>query len=410
MRARVPTFFCRACLLATVAGTGLSSAAFALQPDGTDRARPASAADRAHRTDHSPMFLLGQKLKGKSVYSSRDENLGSVEDMIIDRGSGQIAYLILKTGTTLGMGGKLIAAPYSSFGWDQMEKHVLLNSSPDEVKAWPEFQKDKWMAAGEDRSSLSRTLANQYYKPTSDQPAYPADKNLEDARVKGRISQITRKPGAGTPEEIVITVTTDDNQTKQVVVGPSWYMAGNSITFYRDAPIDMRVIRVDQGGRQTLLARSVSMNSKDVPLYDDRGVPTWSGTRITDSRRTDMVSTPFVLSTDIVGKQIECRGEKCGKVSDLIIEVVSGQVAFLSVDPDQNILGIGDTKRMVPWTVVMAVGADKVMLDASKSMIVNAQQLPSDFRSFGTDGSYKNVYQAYDVQAPTFTPARDSRQ
>ena len=370
------------------------------QRERTAEKDPASSHRDAQSGSHRLVFVPGDSMKGKEVYNTGDEKLGTVNDLIIERGSGQIAYVVLETGTILGMGGKYVVAPYSAFGWDQMDKHVLLNSTPDAIKAWPEFDKQAWSGRGHPESALSRTLSNQYYKEWSSDKTYPTDKNLRDEKISGRVTNIVRQPTPKGPEELVVTVTDSDGRTRNVAVGPSWYLAGNSVQIYRGTPVDMRIISIDRDGRQTLVARSVSVNSRSIDLYDDNARPYWADTNRTTDRQGNRTATALILSDEIVGKKVDCRGEQCGEIDDIIVECTTGRVAFVSIDPDQNTLGIGDTNRLAPWPVVVGIRADRVLLDADKTMVVNARETPSDPKVL-TDW-YRDAYRSFDIQPAAF--------
>src|SRR5262249_35821811 len=105
--------------------------------------------------------------------------------------------------------------------------------------------------------------------------------------------------------------------------------------------------------------------------------------------------------------KVDCRGNECGKVHDVIVERKSGEVAFLSIDPNENFLGIRDTKRLVPWAVAVVSADGKVRLDASKEMGLASPETPSDAQTLNSGGMADMVYKAYDVKAPEFRAAKE---
>lgn len=379
----------------------------ARQPDSTRHNDKNQHNDSAHRQangDYQPNFVSGDKLRGKNVHNLAGDTLGEIDELIIDRGSGQIAYIVLKSGSFLGIGGKNVVVPYSAFGWNAADKRVTLETTPDVIKAWPEFNSEKWAASSRSENVLANSLADQYYAKATKPRAYPADKAAENTRIKGKIKEITRQSADGDSEMLVVTVVGDDNNPERVIVGPSWYLAGNSITLFRDAPVDIQVIRVDDAGSPAVLARNMKLDSRDVEFYDDKGTPLW--TRDKAAGRVSSAYTPFILSKEIDGKHVDSRGERFGKIDDLVIECHSGRVAFLSIDPDQNVLGLGDTKRLVPWTIAMSIGEDAVALDANKQMLAGSQATPSDLESLGNGDSYRGFYTPFEVNPPQFDRPR----
>ena len=122
-------------------------------------------------------------------------------------------------------------------------------------------------------------------------------------------------------------------------------------------------------------------------------------------------STPagrYLLMSDLPGSKIDCRGSELGRVHDVIVDRVSGEIGFLSVDPNQNFLGIGDTKRLVPWSVAHVTLAGGLRLDASKEMVLASPETPKDPTTLNTGGFADRAYKAFDVPMPRFERGRQA--
>lgn len=118
------------------------------------------------------------------------------------------------------------------------------------------------------------------------------------------------------------------------------------------------------------------------------------------------VRSAFFLLSEVDGANVECRGQSCGEVSDIILDQPSGTVAFYVIDPDENFLGIADTNRLVPATAAN-LGSDGVLrVDASKEMVLKSKELPDDLRTLEQGNGYQQIYSAYELDAPKFQPAR----
>ncbi len=63
---------------------------------------------------------------------------------MLDKSTGQVAYLVLDSGSFLGMGGKLFALPWNSIHFDKEEKCFRLNIDKERLKSAPGFDKDHW--------------------------------------------------------------------------------------------------------------------------------------------------------------------------------------------------------------------------------------------------------------------------
>ena len=83
-------------------------------------------------------------LKSDDVVNANDEKLGKIEDLMIDLGSGRIAYAVLSFGGFLGMGDKLFAIPWNALSVDTDEKRFVLNVKKETLEKAPGFDKDHW--------------------------------------------------------------------------------------------------------------------------------------------------------------------------------------------------------------------------------------------------------------------------
>jgi len=88
--------------------------------------------------------LSASTIIGDPVHNAMDENLGKIEDLMIDLSSGRVAYAVLSFGGFLGMGNKLFAVPFRAMKVDT-EKHAFVLDVPkDRLKDAPGFDKDNW--------------------------------------------------------------------------------------------------------------------------------------------------------------------------------------------------------------------------------------------------------------------------
>lgn len=70
---------------------------------------------------HNPSgrLIAGSHVSGTTVYNKAGEKLGSIEDVMIDKRSGRIAYAILSFGGFLGLGDKHHPLPWCTLTYDQ---------------------------------------------------------------------------------------------------------------------------------------------------------------------------------------------------------------------------------------------------------------------------------------------------
>jgi sporulation protein YlmC with PRC-barrel domain len=87
---------------------------------------------------------LATALLNKNVRNSAGENLGKIEDVVIDPATGNIQYAILSFGGVLGMGNKLFPIPWSSLDISPSRDYVLLNIDKDVLERAPGFDSNNW--------------------------------------------------------------------------------------------------------------------------------------------------------------------------------------------------------------------------------------------------------------------------
>src|SRR5580700_10912270 len=88
--------------------------------------------------------LAASTLEGDSVRNSAGEDLGKVDEIMIDLPSGRVAYAVLSFGGVLRMGNKLFAVPWSALRIDQDEKCFILDVDKRTLETAPGFDKDSW--------------------------------------------------------------------------------------------------------------------------------------------------------------------------------------------------------------------------------------------------------------------------
>src|SRR5439155_7655634 len=86
------------------------------------------------------------KIKSMKVKNDMNQNLGSIDDLVINLPHGKVKYLALSYGSTLGLGGKLFAVPLSAMTLThaQNETFLLVHVKEDALKNAPGFDKDHW--------------------------------------------------------------------------------------------------------------------------------------------------------------------------------------------------------------------------------------------------------------------------
>ena len=85
------------------------------------------------------------KIIGESVINRQGENVGKIQELLIDAKKNRVAYAVLSYGGFLGMGNKLFAMPWEAFEFSATENKLILNVEKEKLQNAPGFEKgDKW--------------------------------------------------------------------------------------------------------------------------------------------------------------------------------------------------------------------------------------------------------------------------
>ena len=106
----------------------------------------------------NPDFLSASTIKGDKVVNAAGDNIGKIEELMIDLDNGRVAYAVLSFGGFLGMGDKLFSIPWQALKLRLHEHAFLLDIPKDVLERAEGFDKDNWPLT---RGELSRSYT--YY-------------------------------------------------------------------------------------------------------------------------------------------------------------------------------------------------------------------------------------------------------
>jgi sporulation protein YlmC with PRC-barrel domain len=88
--------------------------------------------------------LSASTLEGDKVVNATGEDIGKIDEIMIDTRTGRVAYAVLSFGGFMGMGDKLFAVPWSRLSLDEDNKQFHLDVDKETLKQAPGFDKDNW--------------------------------------------------------------------------------------------------------------------------------------------------------------------------------------------------------------------------------------------------------------------------
>jgi sporulation protein YlmC with PRC-barrel domain len=107
-----------------------------------------------------PLEEPWQDMRGLDVYDIQDEQIGSVEDLYVDREVRLTSYLVVSAGGFLGIGKKHFLIPVEEVRRDGGEERVTVTQPREKVLNSPEFDPD----VGVPDADLQRAI-EAYYSP-----------------------------------------------------------------------------------------------------------------------------------------------------------------------------------------------------------------------------------------------------
>ena len=112
--------------------------------------------------ENIPVFLSADKMKGEKVTNINGDELGKIEDVMIDQDAGKIAYVVIKFGGFLGIGDKEFAIPWDALSGGQGGSPFTLKINKDILEKAEGFEKGKLPST---RDQLSKTYTYYGNKP-----------------------------------------------------------------------------------------------------------------------------------------------------------------------------------------------------------------------------------------------------
>src|SRR4051812_12045670 len=124
---------------------------------------------------HKSNVWLATALLSDRVRNSAGENLGKIEDIVVEPVTGNIEYAVLSFGGILGMGNKLFAIPWSALNISPNREYVLLNIDKATLERAPGFDADHWPNMSD---PMWRRSIHDYYGGTAPAQSAPRERTV----------------------------------------------------------------------------------------------------------------------------------------------------------------------------------------------------------------------------------------
>ncbi|HUJ00718.1 MAG TPA: PRC-barrel domain-containing protein [Usitatibacter sp.] len=91
-----------------------------------------------------PEVMAADTLQGDKVVNRGGDDLGTIEDIMIDVQRGRVAYAVMSCGGFLGMGDRLFAIPWNALTLEANRHCFVLDADRERFQKAPGFDKAHW--------------------------------------------------------------------------------------------------------------------------------------------------------------------------------------------------------------------------------------------------------------------------
>lgn len=88
--------------------------------------------------------VKASEVTGVNVKNTAGENLGEINEIVIDKSLGRVSYVVLDFGGLLGFGNKFFAVPWKLFTYNEEKDCFIVNLDKERLKNAPGFDKNNW--------------------------------------------------------------------------------------------------------------------------------------------------------------------------------------------------------------------------------------------------------------------------
>jgi sporulation protein YlmC with PRC-barrel domain len=93
-------------------------------------------------TRSSSNVISSDQVEGTAVYNTAGDKLGSIDDLMIDKQSGQVRYAVLEFGGFLGLGTDRYPLPWSLLRYDTSKDGYVVPIDKSTLDSAPRYAED----------------------------------------------------------------------------------------------------------------------------------------------------------------------------------------------------------------------------------------------------------------------------
>ena len=243
--------------------------------------------------------FMVEKILGSKVRNMKGEELGTIEDIVIDIDSGKVLYAVMDFGGFLGLGGKLFPVPWHSLAPLPSEGVFFLDISKEKLKEAPGYDKNNLPDMGDMHWG---TKIADFYEPPREGRGYvydygygvnfypniaqqdPLAKTFDPMSMKTLTGEVIKVDNV-IPEEgnilqmqVKLIVLVDKKEPVPVYLGPVWYIIGpdRRIPFKSGDRITVSGSWITSRTEPFMIATAVTKGNMTLHLRQKNGRPVWN--------------------------------------------------------------------------------------------------------------------------------------
>lgn len=334
-----------------------------------DQHQAQQQAKEAQQQAKAQAFARTSDLLGQAIRSEQGEELGELQDIVVEPRSGDIKYAVLARGGALGIGGDLHAIPMSALSKRAGEEHLTAKLTVEQLDEAQGFDADNWPDAANEalgdpdlaQPAMGATPGGEAEAGEAAAGTWRSAEQPRNPAVRGE--QHAGESAIGQAGEGRMT---DDARTQ----------APQGQQMAEDAATEAQ--REVQRIREEIRQRALAENTRIIPL--DR-----------ENLWAHKVS-------ELSGASVEAAGEELGSISDLVIDLNRDKLAYAIVSYGGT-LGVGDRMVAVPWSAVeIDRQNDQVVLDTPRQTLDQLAFEGDQFPDFADQQWAQRTHRAFGVE------------
>jgi len=88
-------------------------------------------------------LIAAEKVEGTRVYNGAGDQLGTVDEIMIGKRSGKVAYAVMSFGGFLGIGERYHPLPWNVLTYDESKGGYVVNMNEEQLKSAPHFAREE---------------------------------------------------------------------------------------------------------------------------------------------------------------------------------------------------------------------------------------------------------------------------